>query len=566
MFLVSLNEVMYTIASGLLSLAGIFMPICLFSQTFSKWLLARFYSDLMKAENRVLSFTLIVVVVILSFIAGMLAEHISDSLTENLQLRELDFLSESRLRAEILFNDDGTLRSQGRELYDVGALQEFGLNYTTDTGSVVNSLYYRAKNTVYQHRNYFLELSRIQTHIDFARSLAVISLFLSCFGIVTIFMFLGVNKVKSGEVGWARVGTPAVFVCVYISMFISGGVSFLSDETEFNKRVFGYYSTILANAKSSPQPKDSKELRVPLSGIIRWGDDYIVVSDEKGNSLPRLYNLEFRKRSNHPPRIYPVSVDWRDLNSTKPTDIESICTTGNVDKGDGDIWVLESGYYEDEEVGVYKPGRLVQLKPSTGPHQLAYAGHAEFESLSATKYKDIEGMHCWRIGDNLPVFVVAERGDSDPATLHVWGIKEKEKKKKQRGKKWTVEKRQSCTVPELEYLSNESSGADVRWISGLTGEPQGQNANIKQTLWATGGVEIEVGDKLKLASVVYRVAEIRSEGSSICVVKEPKQCLEFPKDKFEGIAMTGNPGEFAIVADNEKHGLARVVRGCPDSR
>ena len=541
---ISLNEAVYTVAAGSLFLAGIAAILYIFH--------LRWFSQLHTTLSNSSSWTRwlsLVAAVILSFLSGIAAENISDVLSDDLQLYPF---GESMVRTATLFSGDGTLKALGRELYDNGSLQEHKLDYSTDQDAVVASLYYRAKNTVYRHENYFAELSLIQARIDFARSLTFISL---------IIVIAAILKGASSTIGDPTADDPttddiarrakkvlqrAMPVGLFCMAYaVVGGVglsSFVSEEQKFNERVFGYYSTLQDRETSDQQrvSEDSPKWPVPLSGIVKWDDDhYVVVSDEKTNTRPRIYNLEIDLGSQ---RIYPAVVKWGKLNSYKPTDIESICSTPDA------FWILESGHYPvpgDPEPlnGAGRSGRLIKLVRSEQRGiQLAYVRHYKLPA----DVDNIEGMHCWLGEDKRPLFLVAERGGSVQAKLRVWRIVDNK-----------IFEQKQYDVPILETLAEMSPTGDARWISGLTGQPRSER---ELTLWATGAVE----EESTLASVIYRVGVVATTDNNVSVTFSLALCAEMPDDKFEGVTMSGNPGEFVMVSDNEVRGGGVSVLGdCP---
>lgn len=536
---VSLNEAAYTIATGILFLTGIAAIAYLFHrdrfdqlrETLSTWSPRPWWVDM-------------VAVVVLSFLLGLAAENTSDTLTDGLLVCPF---GESCTRTDALFERDGILTSLGRELYDQDDLQQHGLIVTNDLGAVANSLYYRAKNTVYRQENYFAELSLVQTRIDFSRSLAFVSMLFVMVGILETVFYPSTGSTANGAQRLPQMKRVGGFCAVYVAIGGVGLSCFVSEEREFNSRVFGYYSTM--QEPDAPRPRQHpEEWPIPLSGIVKWGDHYLAASDEKGNTLPRLYNLEIAQE--RVGRLYPAVVDWgEELNRYKPTDIESLCAPDSAGQR-GDVWVLESGHYQDPLAGAGRPGRLVRLLPSRRRGvQFVYAGHYQLPN----DVNNIEGMHCWRGEDGRPFFLVAERGGAVQSKLRVWRIAGQQQPQ--------IVEQVKHDVPRLSALVEMSTTGGARWISGLTAQPDPATSQT-QTLWATGAIEEETAEgKTVLASVIYRVGVIGMDGVEL--EDEPALCNEMPGNKFEGITMSGNPGEFVIVADNETRGLAAIVAGCP---
>lgn len=110
--------------------------------------------------------------------------------------------------------------------------------------SVIDRLYYYAKNTVYGSPNYFSELSRIQTRLDFSRSVAVLSfVYLGLTtGILCLQAAAAIRRRRplSADRRLAAVGLMLAFFGVYFASVWA----YHRESDEFNKRAFGYFSTL----------------------------------------------------------------------------------------------------------------------------------------------------------------------------------------------------------------------------------------------------------------------------------------------------------------------------------
>ncbi len=542
---VTLNEAAYTIIIGLVFLAGILVPIYLFR---GDWIARSCTSS----RSLPTGWWMVVALVgLIGFFANTFTESLSDYLSDDLSY----YPGETTLRTGALFDaKDGTFTPLGRVLYDQGSLQRHGLNTAVEHGPVANRLYYVAKNTVYRNATYFQELTVVQARIDFLRSLALLSISLCAVGALSVLIFCYTNRsFLAHGLTTAKAKHALCLVVVQLAVFLLSLTSFGREEGEFNDRVFGYYSTLVGEVVRTFSRAGLSRFHVPLTGIVKWRDAYIVVTDEGGNTLPRLYNLELRADQG---RLYPVTVQWGQLDGQKPIHIESVCRTKNS-TGDEDIWLLES-QYSDEAAGYSRLGRLVRLKIAA-PAQGFQLEYDRDYSVPIDVKTPVKGMHCWRSGNDTPFFVVAAAGDENQARFLLWQIDGKH-----------IVAQEPLTVAKLDGLGQEvtagcisgSGGVDgtceVQWVSGLAGQYRDETRS-QQWLWAVGNLHVETMP----SSVIYRVAKIETVGSRAqWSTVDVTLCRIISGIKSEGIEMTGNPAEFAIVADNEPYGLARIIAGC----
>lgn len=116
--------------------------------------------------------------------------------------------------------------------------------------SVTLAVYYQAKNAVFKEENYFDEMSKIQTRLDFARSFAILSACMAAIVMLIIFasFIRGItrkNRVKN------RIYQPALLLLLVFSACYSlGCFAYVSEEREFNLRAFGYFSSMKADEES----------------------------------------------------------------------------------------------------------------------------------------------------------------------------------------------------------------------------------------------------------------------------------------------------------------------------
>lgn len=546
---VTLNEAAYTIIIGIVFLAGTFIPVYLFRED---WLTR----DCTPSRFVPAGWWIIVALIgLVGFFANTFTESLSDYLSDDLA----GYPGETTLRTRALFDaEKGTLTPLGRVLYDQGSLQRHGLHTAVDHGSVANSLYYVAKNTVYRNANYFQELTVVQARIDFLRSLALMSMSLFAIGVLLLLIFLHKSRpvfIHSCATVPVKARRAFLLILAHLAIGLLSLVSFGREEGEFNDRVFGYYSTLVGEASPRPLSRAGlSRIHVPLTGIVKWRDDYMVVTDERRNGFPRLYNLEIRADQR---RLYPATVQWGQLDRQKPIHIESICSTTSRTKRE-DIWVLESTDYSDEAAGYSQRARLVRLKLARARgFQLEYDRDYTLPPDISTPVKS---MHCWRGENDTPFFIVAEADNENQTRLLLWRID---------GDRIVPEGHRS--IPKLNALGQEvtvscisrsdggSGACRAQWLSGLAGQFRDE-AQSKQWLWAVGNLH----EKTPSSSVVYRVAEIVTDGERVqwSTVDNLIPCRVMSRTQSGGIEMTGNLAEFAIVTDEEPYGRTRILTGC----
>jgi hypothetical protein len=116
-------------------------------------------------------------------------------------------------------------------------------------------LYYYAKNTVYAQSEYYEELRRIQTRLEFTRSLAMLAFMyfavVLAVGIVLLVWHMAKssrNSESRDQVRQLRFRIPAMAAVMFGIYFMS--IWAYTRETDaFNKRVFGYLSTTLVSKR-----------------------------------------------------------------------------------------------------------------------------------------------------------------------------------------------------------------------------------------------------------------------------------------------------------------------------
>lgn len=127
-------------------------------------------------------------------------------------------------------------------------------------GQIQNSilkLYYYAKNRVYADQNYYDELKKIQARIEFSRSLSLIAfVYFSLAVLMAVILFLwtlakrGSNKPGHFRPGWFKISVVVGILC---GIYVLGTWAYERESDEFNKRTFGYFSSMLISEQQQQE-------------------------------------------------------------------------------------------------------------------------------------------------------------------------------------------------------------------------------------------------------------------------------------------------------------------------
>lgn len=393
-------------------------------------------------------FIVTVLFFVINFAVGMLVEDLSNKFADEDSYLGLNLLqSEKELRTSVFLSAQGQLTPIAREFLDADIVQNFNWNTAKimklavehnngyvntwvsekDMSRIANRIYYQANNQDFVNDNYFDVLRAIQVRIDFARSMAILSVFLLIAWILALLGVFLLKKVDSEMTAdsrlFERVGQyiktrsartftwmNASMMGLFILLYWAGHYAYAAEEGEYNKRVFGYYVTLKQKKSetdtdtkpSTPSAASQTTQQVPgISGMVHFPvgneDWYVAVHDHKfESSLPRVSMLRQAGDSMQvtPVIIRPLSHQW------PSSDIEAICKIGNRSN---EFLLAESGYHK----GQY--GRLfyVTLDYNSGLWVMTIQ--------SVIKHMDnvdnIEGMICplsTRTDDVLVIF--GERG------------------------------------------------------------------------------------------------------------------------------------------------------------
>lgn len=114
----------------------------------------------------------------------------------------------------------------------------------------IAAVFYFAKNRLYHTKNYFEELSRIQSRLEFSSTIATISLISVFVAILSGFVAVPL-AMRSGSLG-NRLRKCAGVTALFAAIYVLGYVAYVHESEEFNKRVFGYYDSMLRAARLTP--------------------------------------------------------------------------------------------------------------------------------------------------------------------------------------------------------------------------------------------------------------------------------------------------------------------------
>ena len=543
----SLTEAAYTIAVGLV----LFLGSLAAAYPFAPGLFGRISGPLSTCTQSYF-WPLAICIMILGFLFGMVAENLSGAYTNKL---------ESKLRAQTLLSEDGTLESLGRELYDHGQLQRHGLSGVRDGVSlagVVDSLYFHAKNTVYRESNYFQELSLIQARINFIRSFAMMSVvffFVSLAGglrILLVTFFVASNPPPARSTVISSIAFPLLSV----GLFFAAKAIFAAEETAFNERVFGYYSTMVADDAYPSRSTNGNRAPERLTGVTRWRGNYIGVVRDRSNRFPQLYNLETNMGQQ---RLYPATVTSRYSNHPA-RGVESLCATRDTTGHDDAIWLLEGGYRPDPIANPREPARVVQLvlAPDQPTTQFVYTKHYTVP----TRVRDVVGMYCWRGEDGVLRFVIAGGRDRATQKLHLWRLDMDSEKLVVVDSPVELEGIEASSQPDSNCQDpstiEDPSTCHVPRVTAITGQ-YSQHAR-RHWIWATA----TMGEGAASSSFVYRTGWIHdSDSDERDFSSKPVTCKTMAAVRATGISTTAHPSDLLLITDKPSISApAIILNGC----
>ncbi|HEX8255846.1 MAG TPA: hypothetical protein VF846_22090 [Thermoanaerobaculia bacterium] len=128
----------------------------------------------------------------------------------------------------------------------------------------LGAVFYFAKNRVYREDNYYDELTRIQTRLDFARTVAILGSIAACLTVAVGVALLA--RVWSQPRFRRHVLTRAGIVAVaFATIYVLAYHAYVRESKEYNKRVFGYYDSMLRASRLHRSPSGALSAVPPLS-------------------------------------------------------------------------------------------------------------------------------------------------------------------------------------------------------------------------------------------------------------------------------------------------------------
>lgn len=118
-------------------------------------------------------------------------------------------------------------------------------------------LYYYAKNQAYGHENYYDEMKKIQSRLEFSRSISMLAFIYLCLGVLFVIPLLIKFRREHSPQMRRRiyVRVPAVLLILFGIFFFSLW-AYERESDEFNKRAFGYFSSMLMAEKNKAREEN----------------------------------------------------------------------------------------------------------------------------------------------------------------------------------------------------------------------------------------------------------------------------------------------------------------------
>ena len=443
----------------------------------------------------------LVIAAVAALTLGILVDRLSDNVAGSLPFVP----TETDIRSGVLFERDGSLTDLGADAHTNGLLNAFGYLQNKDLEDIADESYYHAKNVVYTYPTLFDELSGLQVRIAFIRSFGVASLVVFILAVPLRLLIPPIyGHIPQGGY-WLAAGEALAF----LALAIGAAMAYVSEEQQFDRRVYGYYRSLVAAGTETLPQSVSPSPPASVSGLTAYKDANIAVVDKKDLSSPRVFWLA---ESRGVYSLAPINVDWGDHRI--PTDLEAVCAHGD------DIWVAESSYWQA------RYPRLLNLhfERTDGAWRVREAVSIETEDFN------IEGIECLRDDDGQWWFLIADRGHGQPRTTIVRHRLDRE----QAGSVLTQVESIRIASPLLEPTDG------VRHVSDL--------AVLGHTLVAVA--TRDGGDLGPFQSVVFSLGCVGSQ------LQLPQDAAVQPHHNFdtvkiEGLAQAPDGNAIVLGADNE---------------
>lgn len=239
----------------------------------------------------------------LSFAIGILAEDISYKFVDNELPFGLESRYDTRVKLLIGYPEAPDINPLAKDLASNHAFEIFegekgieiqrwiledgacsscpNINYKDVRNSIIK-LYYYAKNNVYLEANFYDEMKKIQSRSDFTRSIAVISLVYFLIAFLLSVILLIDKKRGSPWISALKQNTKNNFISsvrsieivkmivtfvLLIFIFFVAWWAYDRESAEFNKRAFGYFSSMLKKNNLAKQKAEGEKTRFIVEGI-----------------------------------------------------------------------------------------------------------------------------------------------------------------------------------------------------------------------------------------------------------------------------------------------------------
>lgn len=235
-----------------------------------------------------------ILLLMISFSFGVLIEDISNEYSDidnPFLLKTLDFPQESDIRSNALLgfsredvancvDKRPVVKSFGLDFVKAGHLPrqpedpDLYCEWIRDIFQIsTTSLYYEAKSVVYREDNYFSELSKIQSRIDFSRSVSIGSILFALMTAVCLIISIASGRhrkmTSAHEIPASNrpinfmskaffydakrlLKISIIMILILFAAHMAGRFAYAAEEREFDLRVFGYYQSLrIASSTSS---------------------------------------------------------------------------------------------------------------------------------------------------------------------------------------------------------------------------------------------------------------------------------------------------------------------------
>jgi hypothetical protein len=184
-------------------------------------------------------------------------KSLAKELAENGAFEMVDAEKGAAVQEWILSDNPQPLCEKGKKSKD--CVDNNGKISSDDIKKTIIELYYYAKNRTYKETNYYDEMKKIQSRWDFSRSIALISSFYTALALVGFpFSLLSIwirnrwkhnNHEYPNRFWFNRIRKGIVTLIILFAINFFSYWAYQREADEFNKRAFGYFSSMLRTEK-----------------------------------------------------------------------------------------------------------------------------------------------------------------------------------------------------------------------------------------------------------------------------------------------------------------------------